>query len=248
MPDPFTLALVVGATFLLAGFVKGVIGLGLPTVAIALLSLIMPPAHAAAVLVVPSLITNAWQGLIGGHLAPLLGRMWSMMAGILAGTWLGAGSLATDTSGHATTALGAVLVVYALSGLANLRLRVPARAEPALSPLMGVVTGLVTAATGVLVIPAAPYLQCLGMRRDELVQAFGISFTVSTIALAGALSAGGVLGGALAGLSALALLPAILGMLAGQWLRGRVSEPVFRRCLFAGLLALGAHLALRAVL
>ncbi len=248
MPDAFSLALVVGATFLLAGFVKGVIGLGLPTVAIAVLSLIMPPAQAAAVLVVPSLVTNVWQAVVGGRLAAICRRLWSMMAGIFAGTWLGAGSLATEQSGHATTALGVVLVLYAATGLARMEIRVPRRAEPALSPLMGVATGLVTAATGVLVIPAAPYLQCLGMQRDELVQAFGLSFSVSTLALGIMLATDGVLAGTLGGISALALLPAILGMVAGQWLRGRVSPTVFRRCLFAGLLVLGAHLALRAVL
>ena len=56
----FSLALIT-FTFLLAGFVKGVIGLGLPTVAVGLLGLVMPPAEAAALLVVPSMVTNLWQ-------------------------------------------------------------------------------------------------------------------------------------------------------------------------------------------
>lgn len=46
------------AVFLLAGFVKGVIGLGLPTVAVGLLSLVMPPVQAAALLILPSMVTN----------------------------------------------------------------------------------------------------------------------------------------------------------------------------------------------
>ena len=45
------LAATVGA-FLLAGFVKGVIGMGLPTVSIGLLGLLMTPIQAAAILVV----------------------------------------------------------------------------------------------------------------------------------------------------------------------------------------------------
>jgi uncharacterized protein len=49
--------------FVLAGFVKGVIGLGLPTVAMGLLALLMTPAQAAAVLVVPSFLTNIWQAM-----------------------------------------------------------------------------------------------------------------------------------------------------------------------------------------
>ena len=68
--------------FLIAGFVKGVIGLGLPTVAIGLLGLVMPPAEAAALLVVPSLVTNVWQLAAGPSLMTLLRRLWPMLLGI----------------------------------------------------------------------------------------------------------------------------------------------------------------------
>ena len=61
---PTGLAIIAGA-FLLAGAVKGVIGMGLPTVAMGLLGLVMPPVQAAALLVVPSLATNVWQMLAG---------------------------------------------------------------------------------------------------------------------------------------------------------------------------------------
>jgi len=36
-------------------------------------------------------------------------------------------------------------------------------------------------------------------------------------------------------------------MTVGGWVRSRVSERMFRRCFFLGLLALGAHLASRAL-
>nr|WP_283535509.1 hypothetical protein [Methylorubrum extorquens] len=48
-----------------------------------------------------------------------------------------------------------------------------------------------------------------------------------------------------AGTSLIALVPALLGMALGGWVRGRVSERVFRRCFFVGLLGLGLHLVLR---
>ena len=70
---------VTAGAFLAAGFVKGVIGLGLPTVAIGLLGLLMTPAQAAAILVVPSLVTNIWQFAVGGHLLALVRRMWPML-------------------------------------------------------------------------------------------------------------------------------------------------------------------------
>jgi uncharacterized membrane protein YfcA len=236
----------IAATFVLAGLVKGVVGLGLPTVAVGLLSLAMTPAQAAALLLVPSFVTNIWQLFAGPGFVALLRRLWPMMLAICAGTWAG-GAMVSIAGGGAEVALGVALIAYAALGLASVRLRVPARAEPYLSPLIGALTGLVTAATGVFVIPAVPYLQALGLEKDDLVQALGLSFTVSTIALAAVLAFDGTFGLPMMGVSLLALLPALAGMLAGQWIRGAVSLATFRLCFFVGLLALGAHLALRPV-
>jgi len=146
----------------------------------------------------------------------------------------------------ASAALGLALMLYAATGLLQLRLpRVPARREPLLGAVAGATTGIVTGATGVLVIPAVPYLQALGLDRDELVQALGLSFTVSTLALGAALAGGGAFSTATASLSLVALAPALGGMLAGQAVRRAVNQAVFRRCFFGALLMLGAHLASR---
>ncbi len=245
MPDPIHLA--AALTFLLAGFVKGVIGLGLPTIAMGLLAVAMPPAEAAALLIVPSLATNVWQMLARAHLAAIMRRLWSMMLGVCAGTLAGAGLL-TGASAHlAAAALGAALALYAILGLFSLRWSVGRYAEPWLSPLVGAVTGLITAATGVFVIPAVPYLQAIGLDKEELVQALGLSFTVSTLALAATLAQAQAFPASLAAASLLALGPAVLGMVAGQWARARLQEDTFRRVFFAGLLALGVYLMLRAL-
>jgi uncharacterized membrane protein YfcA len=246
MTDPVFLT-IVSLTFLLAGLVKGVIGLGLPTVAIGLLSLVMAPAQAAALLIVPSLITNVWQ-CTGKGLWPLLRRLWPMLLGIGVGTYAGGGLLTADDGGRATLALGMALILYAVVGLSAARFSVPPAAEPWLSPLVGVATGLVTAATGVFVIPAVPYLQALALDKDDLVQALGISFLVSTLALTAVLASTAALTGPLAATSLLALAPALLGMGLGQWIRSRVRAETFRRCFFVGLLLVGGHLAVRGLL
>jgi uncharacterized protein len=235
----------IALTFVLAGFVKGVIGLGLPTVAVGLLGLVMAPAEAAALLVVPSLVTNLWQLFAGPRFGALLRRLWPMLVAICLGTWAGAGLLTGGSAGHATAALGAALVLYALVGLGRLQLRVSPRWERRLSPLIGAATGLVTAATGVFVLPAVPFLQALGLDKEDLIQALGLSFTVSTIALAVGLAHDGAFGGGTLGHSALAIVPALAGMGIGQWIRLRVRPALFRRCFFLGLLVLGADLLIR---
>jgi uncharacterized protein len=232
----------VAAVFVLGGFVKGVVGLGLPTITMGLLSLAMLPAQAAALLVVPSLVTNLWQ--IGGPgLRALLRRLAAMLAGVCLGVALGAHWL--DGGAWAGLGLGGALIVYAGLGLLHWRWHVRAAHEPWLAPLIGVATGLVTAATGVFVIPAVPYLQALGLEKDELVRALGLSFLVSTLALGASLGLGGALHAQALGASALAVAPALLGMGAGQWLRGRVRAETFKTLFFAGLLVLGVYLAVR---
>ncbi len=251
MPDlsfPLLILLAIAAIFLLAGFVKGVIGMGLPTVAMGLLGTIMPPAQAAAILVIPSLVTNVWQLLAGPAFGALIRRLWPMMLGICLGTWAGAGVLAGDNSALAATLLGVALLVYAAIGLTAVRFAVSPQWEKWLNLPIGIATGLVTGATGVFVLPAVPYLQALKLDREALIQALGLSFTVSTIAMAVALWDEGVFAMSLLGVSLLALLPALGGMFVGTWLRVRISAETFRRCFFVGLLLLGAHLALRGLL
>jgi uncharacterized protein len=233
--------------FILAGFVKGVIGMGLPTVAMGFLTLLMPPADAAAILILPSFVTNVWQLAAGPALRALIRRLWPMLVAAALGTIAGARMLGTVNSAGAVTALGAALVLYAIVGLAPLRVSVPARAEPWMGPIVGGLTGLLTALTGVFVIPAAPYLQALRLEPEDMIQALGLSFTVSTLALAAALAGDGQLHGPNLAASALALAAALAGMMLGQILRTRMRPATFRLWFLFGLMALGAHLMLRAV-
>lgn len=241
------LGAVTGA-YVLAGFVKGVIGLGLPTVAIGLLGLLMTPAQAAAILIVPSLVTNIWQAAAGGDLGSLLRRMWPMLTGVCVGTLIGALYLPAASGGKATVWLGIALVLYAGLGLIKVEFKVPPRHAVWLGLVSGVLTGAATVATGVFVLPGVPFIQAMGFARDRLVQALGLSFTVSTVTLALALGHAGELHSQLIIPSLLALFAAMAGMVGGQLIRGLVKAETFRLFFFLGLLLLGGHLALRGLL
>jgi uncharacterized protein len=235
----------VALIFVLAGLVKGVTGMGLPTVSMGMLGLLMAPSEAATLLIIPSFITNVWQFVAGPNRLLMLRRMWPMLLAVGIATWVSAGLLGGGKT--ATAALGVALIAYAAIGLAKFQVSVAHSAEPWLSPLIGVTTGVITGATGVFVIPAVPYLQALGLEREDLVQALGLSFTVSTIALAAGLASRGAFHGAAGVVSLLCTLPALGGMQAGQSIRNRVNPATFRLCFFVGLLLLGADLAARAL-
>jgi uncharacterized membrane protein YfcA len=233
-------------TFFLAGTVKGVTGMGLPTIAMGALGAFMPPVNAASLLLLPSFITNVWQLLAGPSFTALMARLWLMMIAIIAGTVAGSWLLTSGSTEWTTRALGCALVMYAGFSLLARQLSVPAHMERWLSPFVGLITGLITGGTGVFVIPAVPYLQSLGLSKDDLVQALGLSFTTSTVALTVGLALGGALHSANLFISAFAVIPALLGMWAGGWIRSRLSPAAFRRGFLILLLLLGLDLAIRA--
>src|SRR5215470_3156156 len=109
--------LIVALTFFLAGTVKGVTGLGLPTVAMGILGAIMSPVSAASLLVIPSFVTNFWQLLTGPDFLALIRRLWLMMLGIMVGTLAGSWLLTSANTEYASVGLGSTLVLYAVHGL-----------------------------------------------------------------------------------------------------------------------------------
>jgi uncharacterized protein len=245
MPFDTTTIVFITSVLLLAGFIKGVIGFGLPSISMGLLGLVMAPSQAAALLLVPNIITNVLQGVNGPALVPLLKRLGLFLITTVVGALLWEHA----TGGHdlrwATRLLGLTLVIYALLGLFRIRFNLKPAHETWVGALCGLATGAMTIATGVFVIPSGPYLQAIGLEKDELVQALGLSFLVASISLGLVLLLRGGLGSGVATSSAAALVPAMGAMFAGQWMRSRISADLFRKLFFAGLLALGGFLMVR---
>jgi len=247
MGDPFFISILI-ATFLLAGGVKGVIGLGLPTVVLGLMTVASDLPTAMALLLVPSFATNLWQGMVGGNLGPLLRRLWPFLLAAMLLVALGAEALTRIHLPWASAVLGVLMMAYALSGLHGFRISTTAKNEWWAGPVFGMVNGVFTGLTGSFVVPGVMYLQSLGLSRDALVQAMGILFTLSTVALAVALGGNGLLTQELGLLSLTGLLPAFVGMFFGQKLRGRLSEARFRHVFLWGVFLLGIYILANAVM
>ena len=231
--------------FALAGMIKGAIGLGLPAVAMGLLTLFISPFQAATLLIVPSMVTNVWQLFAEGHVLRLVRRFWSLLIGIIVGSiWsvfptLGHGEFQSEAL------LGGMLILYGLYGLFAKNMPNLAPYEKYLSPVIGYLGGALTVATGVIVIPVVPFLQSLHLKRDDLVQSLGLAFTVSTLCLAVFLQQNPIEAMPFDYKMALiALLPALVGMWLGTKLRYRIPEQKFRKVFFGGLVVLGGYMVL----
>jgi uncharacterized membrane protein YfcA len=241
-----TLALLTLA-FLIGGVVKGVIGTGLPTIALALLTATIGIREGMAIILLPSILTNIQQGLFGGHLRAVAKRSWPFLLATFVAVWPGAALLAKVDVALFSALLGVILLSYSVVGLSAKALPEPGRKERWLNPLLGAVNGLITGMTGSSVIPGVLYLQSLGLGRDRLVQTMGMLFLVSTTTLAFALQKNNLLSPQLLGLSAIAFFPAYLGMHCGIKIRQAISDSLFRKLFFLFMLILGVYIVFRAL-
>lgn len=244
--EPTTLALV-AAAFFAAGCVKGVSGMGLPTVVMGLLGALLSPLTAASLATVPTFLTNVWQLFSGASLGPLAKRFGLMLVLTFTATLAGTSLIVRLDADQITGALGVVLALYATYGLLARPFSLSPLWERRLAPVSGLFTGAITGATGAAVVPLVPFLQSLDLSKDDLVQSLGLSFTVSSLALAIGLAWHGALQLDVGLISIAATLPAVAGMIAGQSLRRRISQALFRRLFFIAIALLGLEMATRAV-
>jgi uncharacterized membrane protein YfcA len=236
--------IIIAAAFLLAGLVKGVTGLGMPTVSLAILTAALGLKPAMALLLVPAFVTNVWQALVGGHLGAILRRLWPLLLPLCLTTWLGVSVLARARSDLLAGLLGLAVLVYAVTGLTRIELPPPGRREGWLTPLVGAASGLLNGMTGAFVVPGVLYLQSLGLPREAFIQAMGVLFATSVTALAASLGNLQLLSPELALMSAGAVVPALVGMGLGQIVRRRLSDEVFRRIFFSALLLIGGYIVI----
>ena len=246
MWQPEIVAMVV-ATFLLAGFIKGVIGLGLPVVVLAFLGSTLGLREALTIMLIPAIATNTYQALAGPAIGTLARRMWSFLAAACIGIWFGVGVLAGARSETMMALLGATLCTYCVVTMLRAHMPPPGRREPWMSPLMGGLGGAMFGMTGIMIVPGILYLQTLGLKRDVFVQALGITFVTISLALGTSLIGRSLMTQDLVLMSMTALVPTAAGLALGQRYRHHISEERFKRIFFVALFVIGLDMLRRAL-
>lgn len=240
-----TIALVFAA-FLAGGLAKGVIGLGFPVVVLAVLATTIGLKEAMGLLIVPGIVTNVWQALAGGSFSVIVKRLWPLLIASVAGIWIGVTILSAADTGILVGILGILLFVYSATSLALRQPPPPGRHERWMSPLMGGLGGFAFGLTGSYMVPGVLYIQALGLKRDDFVQALGIIFCLIMICLGVFMSSRQLVPLETAAMSAAALVPTAIGMVIGQRSRRFMSDSLFRTSLFAALCLTGLYMIARA--
>ncbi len=229
------------AVFLLAGAIKGLVGLGLPTITIALTTLVMPLTEAIALIALPTIFTNIWQAAVGGRFRLIVRRHWPLIVPLAISLYVTMWLIGQKGPNWAFLVLGGVLIVYGGMGLLRICPRLAPDLERPLAPVIGVTSGFVAGLVGVPIIPLMPYLQSLDIKPAEVVQTLGIVLCATSLTLTVSLLNFGLLDGPRAIVSGAAVLPALAGMWLGQRIRDRLSVEQFRLAVFGALLLMGLH-------
>ena len=244
--------------FTVAGFVKGVFGFGFPIITLIIFTLTIGLLDALAIIVIPTIVTNIWQGLSGPYLKDIARRMWLYFIVAITFIWFTSAYLTVVNVKWPTAMLGAVLFVFALSRLLKVSISVPRQWELPLSVPLGAINGMLTGMTGSFMVPSVLFMQAMGLQRDMLVQAMGLQrdmlvqamgvfFAISTIVLALSLGKNDLISVQHLQLSVLALVPSILGLYIGRWLRLRINEERFQQAFLVSVLLLGGYISYQSI-
>ncbi len=229
-------------TFVVAGIVKGTLGVGLPLVAVPMLSLVLPPLTAISLLAVPVLASNFWQAFKA--VEPQ--RAWRRFRWLSLTLFVSTVISVRLALAIPTNLLSLLVASSVICAVALMMYRSEAAISPGRERSVGVAVGLlagvmggVSSMTGPLIIT---YLLALRLKREEFIGGISIIYLFGMIPLYSSLAIYGRLGWAEIQISAIALMPLALGMAIGQRLRRHLSEDAFRRVLLGFLASLAVLL------
>ena len=236
---PSATGLLLGAVaFLLGALVKGTLGVGLPLVAVPLLSLGFPTMQAIGMVAVPVLISNGWQAWDTGVSRPGVQRFWPLILMQVVFTVLTVPLTLALPEAALRRLLAAVVLLAVVLNAVPIKLAVPPRQERWWSAVVGMLSGIlggISSLTGPIIIS---YLMNLRLPREMFVGTISIIYLAAAVPLYGAMAVQGRFTLTDLVLSALAMAPVAVGLAVGKRVRGKLSELVFRRVLLGFLVLL----------
>ncbi|MHA1570629.1 MAG: sulfite exporter TauE/SafE family protein [Alphaproteobacteria bacterium] len=241
-----SIALVVGtAVFFAGGAVKGVLGLGLPLVAVPILASAMDPKIAVAMMSVPVLTSNIWLVFKGGRFVATIARFWPLTLALGVFTLLSAQLFVEIDTATASLILGLAVTAFCVLQVFPITMTVSKSAERWLNPGVGALSGLMGGISNFFGPPLFAYLVALRLQKDAFVAAVTLFFIVGGVPLYGSLAWHGVLTLKVLFASTIATIVVMLGVAFGTRLRRVVQQRTFERILIGVLFLIGLNLMRR---
>ncbi|MEP0942122.1 MAG: sulfite exporter TauE/SafE family protein [Rhizobiaceae bacterium] len=237
--DP-TMVVFLIVIFLLAGIVKGFLGIGMPAAAMGLMTLILPPTEAIALLWLPILATNALQFAHATHKREIASIYWLFALALIVSIFLTSMFIGHYPTALLTVSIGIAMVVFSLNLLVGLTL--PVGPGKGWQVGFGVLSGVLGGVSSIWSPTVAMYLVARNVDKERFIGATGFLFLVSSIPLgAGEIIAGLITVDVLLK-SLIGLVAVLIGFRIGELLRGSVSQTQFRRVVLVAFLIMGVRL------
>ncbi len=240
--------LVVLIAYIVASSIKGVTGLGFSTSCLPIMALRLDLKLAIPLVIVPSIVSNVMIMVQAGHFLDVVRRFWVLYASTVPGLLLGLFMLITINVDVAKIVLGLVLILYALTALAQRPFILSETTERRLKAPVGFLTGFINGLTGSQVMPVLPFLLSLGLDKNTFIQAINISFTFSSVIMLFGMNQTGYLSAHTLLLAAGAAIPVTALVYVGGKVRNRLSSMLYQKLVLLFLLTLGIILSVKSLL
>jgi uncharacterized membrane protein YfcA len=235
---------VIAFGFVIGAVAKGALGAGLPALGLPIMVMVIEPAYAVSLFVVPVMLSNVWQVFDAGHYREAFKRFWPFLVMLVGGVWFGAGVLTRADPKVMALVLGCVVVATTLGQIFVREVRGLRGRSRFIHPVAGAVLGVCGGATGMFA-PIIVYFAALRLEKDLFVTQLALVAMSGSLPLYARLVYDGQLHWDQLTASTVALVPAGVGLAIGFWVRKRMSELTFRKAVWAGLLVLGCVLIWR---
>ncbi|UYN98873.1 MAG: sulfite exporter TauE/SafE family protein [Devosia sp.] len=245
--DPARLAIM--ALALAAGaIVKGATGMGLPLVALPVLTTVFGLQHAVGIMAITQVLTNCmqiWQFRSEARSEGLGFLPWFLVAagaGVVLGTWL----LSSLPERALIISLGLLLLGYFLFKITRPHLTVGPELARRAGPFAGFGSGVLQGATGISAPIGVTFIHAMGLERRTHVYAVSAMFLTLGLVQLPALVISGIMQAQWVLEALLAMIPILIFMPVGQALAKRLSRRAFDLMIliFLGLMGLKMVLGL----
>lgn len=234
---------IVAATFFVAGIVKGVLGLGLPTVAITILTFFIPPVDAVMMNVIPVLILNSWQYYQAEDHLFIVKKYWRLAAWMVASL-----SIFSFVTVHLSNEviklwIGVGILSFFITNIRTGGWYVPPKKTRFWDPIVGIISGFVGGPTALWAIPLTIYLISARISKREFVDTMGFLLLVGCVpVIFGYVSTEIFILSEICIAGMVATIFAIVGFVLGQQIRDKISTELFRKLLLWMFFVMGMRM------
>ena len=244
--EPAMLA-IIAAAVLAGGVVKGVTGVGLPIVFIAIMLHFLHPHAVLALVIAPIMVTNLWQAAAAGDMWAPVRRFWPMAACLLVSVWFSARLVVAMEPDVLFGALGVCVVIFSAATLVRPGRGLTPAAERWLGPLAGLAGGFLGGISTIWGPPMMMFFVMLRLPKETFVRTVGFLWFAASIPLLTAYVDIGIVTAETLPGSLFACVPGMIGLWIGTRIRRRIDQETFRRVMLVALFLIGLNLIRRAV-